>query len=228
MKHVLPHGNPDSVDRHDARHHLGQITVVEIDRLLPNLGSNLLNHTFSISNGSRLSFVRKKQRLTLEAASAADVDDVLAVLDEAAAWLKGSGVEQWPDRFEAAWVEPAIERGETWVARLDGVAAGTITLDWEDPLWSDQNGTAGYVHRMAVRRSAAGLGAALLDWAVATSSALGCTYLRLDCVTSNSRLRSYYESKGFQHQGDVAVGGAPGQRADNGPVTWVSRYQLPL
>jgi hypothetical protein len=81
---------------------------------------------------------------------------------------------------------------------------------------------------MAIRRSAAGLGASLLDWATATTRALGCAHLRLDCVTSNKRLRFYSESKGFQHQGDVAVGGAPGQRADDGPVTSVSRYQLPL
>ncbi|MEI8406204.1 MULTISPECIES: GNAT family N-acetyltransferase [unclassified Kribbella] len=170
----------------------------------------------------------RKNRLTLESATPAEVGDVLTVLDEAAAWLRDSGIDQWPDRFESAWVEPAIERGETWLARLDGVVAGTITLDWDDPLWSDLEGTAGYVHRMAVRRSATGLGAALLDWAVATTRALGCTYLRLDCVTSNTRLRSYYESRGFHHQGDVPVGGAPGQRESDGPTTWVSRYQLPL
>lgn len=168
------------------------------------------------------------KRLTLESATPADVDDVLAVLDEAAAWLRSSGVDQWPDRFKSEWVEPAIERGETWLARLDGVAAGTITLDWDDPLWSGLDGTAGYVHRMAIRRSATGLGAALLDWAVATSRALGCRYLRLDCVSSNSRLRSYYESRGFQHQGDVPVGGPPGQRDPDGPTTQLSRYQLPL
>jgi GNAT superfamily N-acetyltransferase len=188
-------------------------------------------HLAQIAVRERLSFVGKnwqQQRLTLESASTADVGDVLAVLDEAAAWLKASGVDQWPDRFKSTWVEPAIERGETWLARLDGVAAGTITLDWDDPLWSDLEGEAGYVHRMAIRRSSPGLGAALLDWAVATTGALGCGYLRLDCVTSNNRLRSYYESKGFHHQGDVPVGGAPGQRADDGPVTWVSLYQLPV
>ncbi|MEU7895813.1 hypothetical protein AB0B45_23525 [Nonomuraea sp. NPDC049152] len=31
-----------------------------------------------------------------------------------------------------------------------------------------------------------------------------------------------------RHRGDVAVGGAPGQRQDDGPITWVSRYELPL
>lgn len=151
---------------------------------------------------------------------AIEVDDVLAVLDEAAAWLRASGIEQWPERFKPEWIAPAIDRGETWLARLDGVVAGTITLDWDDPLWSGLRAHAGYVHQLAVRRSAAGLGASLLDWATATSQALGCSYLRLDCVSTNRRLRTYYETRGFQHQGDVAD--------RHGPSTGVSLYQLPL
>jgi GNAT superfamily N-acetyltransferase len=161
--------------------------------------------------------VRKKS-LTLEAASAADVDDVLAVLNDAAAWLRASGLEQWPERFEPEWIEPAIENGETWLARVDGEVAGTITLEWDDPLWADVEGTAGYVHRIAVRRTARGLGVALLDWAAATAGALGCAYLRLDCLSSNSRLRAYYESRGFLHHSDVQ----DSRRAI------VSRCQLPL
>lgn len=160
----------------------------------------------------------RKNSLTLEAASAADIDDVLAVLNDAAAWLRASGLTQWPERFKPEWIEPAIESGELWLARLDGEAAGTITLDWDDPLWEGVEGTAGYVRRVAVRRTASGLGVALLDWAAATAGALGCAYLRLDCVSSNSRLRTYYEARGFTHQGDVQ---------DSRGAT-VSRYQLPL
>jgi hypothetical protein len=33
-------------------------------------------------------------------------DEVLAVLDESAAWLAAQGVRQWPGRFERAWIEP--------------------------------------------------------------------------------------------------------------------------
>jgi hypothetical protein len=52
--------------------------------------------------------------------------------------------------------------------------------------------------------------------------------LRLDCVRSNGRLRSSYEGWGFVHRGDVTVGGPPGQRWNDGPVTWVSRYEMTL
>jgi GNAT superfamily N-acetyltransferase len=161
------------------------------------------------------------------------VVDVLGVLDEAAAWLRAGGIRQWPVRFEAAWILDAIGRGETWLVMLGDRICGTVTLDWSDPLWSDVGGAgapagglpSGYVHRMAVRRRAAGLGAVMLEWAAESARQRGCAALRLDCVATNRRLRAYYESVGFVHCGDVGVGGAPGQRLAGGPTTVVSRYE---
>jgi hypothetical protein len=68
----------------------------------------------------------------------------------------------------------------------------------------------------------------MLGWAADEARRRGADFLRLDCVKSNDRLRAYYETRGFAHRGDVPVGGAPGQRLDEGPVTWVSRYELAL
>ncbi|MFJ9038505.1 GNAT family N-acetyltransferase [Streptomyces sp. NPDC102406] len=90
---------------------------------------------------------------------------------------------------------------------------------------ADVGGSSVYVHRMAVCRRAAGLGALMLDWASDAARLSGAATLRLDCVRANTRLRAYYEARGFVHRGDVTVGGAPGQREGEGPVTWVSRYE---
>jgi len=46
-------------------------------------------------------------------ATTGQVGDVLVVLDEVAAWLASLGVQQWPHRFDSAWVLPAIEEGHT-------------------------------------------------------------------------------------------------------------------
>lgn len=156
-------------------------------------------------------------------ASAGRTAEVLSVLDEAAGWLHARGISQWPPRFESSWVEEAIARGETWLVRVGGE---TLTLDWSDPLWEDVGGTAGYVHRMAVRRRAAGLGAVMLRWAADAVRDQGADALRLDCVASNHRLRAYYAAAGFRHRGDLPVGGPPGQRLDEPPVILVSRYEL--
>jgi hypothetical protein len=162
-------------------------------------------------------------------AAPGQVDEVVAVLDEAAAWLHGRGVEQWPSRFEPSWVEGAVRRGETWLALAGGAVSGTVTLDHSDPVWDGLPGAAAlYVHRMAVRRSASGLGAVILGWVVGVARQQGREALRLDCVAANGRLRAYYEAAGFVHRGDVTVAGAPGQRLDEGPVTVVSRYEQRL
>jgi GNAT superfamily N-acetyltransferase len=167
-----------------------------------------------------------RARFTL--AGPGQVADVLMVLDEAAAWLRGRGITQWPPRFEPSWVEGAVGRGETWLVTVDGQVSATVTLDLADPVWDGAGGDALYVHRMAVRRRSAGLGAVILDWAAATARGHGRRALRLDCVASNARLRAYYEAAGFAHRGDVTVGGAPGQRLEGGHVTVVSRYELLL
>jgi GNAT superfamily N-acetyltransferase len=95
-------------------------------------------------------------------------------------------------------------------------------------LWADLPAPAAYVHRLAVRRIAAGLGSRLLDRAVGTAAAEGRQFLRLDCVASNRQLRDYYEAAGFPHRGDALVSGPPGRRADPGPAVVVSRYELEL
>src|SRR5690242_7469482 len=96
--------------------------------------------------------------LSFERAGYGQTGEVLAVLDEAAAWLAGRGVEQWPERFERSWVEQSIARGETWLVRSESETVATLTLDWSDPVWADDMRAAGYVHRMAVRRPGTGLG----------------------------------------------------------------------
>lgn len=110
----------------------------------------------------------------------------------------------------------------------DGAISATVTLDWSDPLWSDAGGSAGYLHRIAVRRQSAGLGAVILAWAADIVRQRGLAAMRLDCVSSNGQLCAYYEAAGFVHRGEVAVAGAPGQRLAAGPSTLVSRYELRL
>ena len=132
---------------------------------------------------------------------------MLAVLADAAAWLRARGVDQWPDRFSTDWVMPAIEAGETWLAEANGEAVGTLVVQWDDPLfWAGYPNDAGYLHRLAVRRHDDGLGGRLLRWAERHAAAAGKSYLRVDCVASNESLRAYYERAAYEYVGDVTVG----------------------
>lgn len=102
-----------------------------------------------------------------------------------------------------------LTRGRTWVLWDDSTAAGTITIDTEDPVDPSKKPvwpayrlgeSALYVHRVIVRRSHAGqgLGARLLDWASAVATRLiGSPLLRIDVWTDNWDLHAYYRSQGF-------------------------------
>jgi hypothetical protein len=51
---------------------------------------------------------------------AEELDEVVEVLSEAAAWLRSRGIEQWADPHPSEWVAASIDRGETYLARENG------------------------------------------------------------------------------------------------------------
>jgi GNAT superfamily N-acetyltransferase len=145
-----------------------------------------------------------------QARSDADVRLACDILIEAADWLTSIGQSLWDrDSLTPANVRPSPTDGTLYLAHLDGQPVGTFRLQFEDPLfWPDvPPGESLYLHKLAVRRSAAGRGLSrrLLDFAVAEARAAGRPYLRLDCV-HRPKLRAVYESAGFLFHSDRTVG----------------------
>jgi len=135
---------------------------------------------------------------------------VAALLDEATTWVGERGYEQWPLPFPHQEIAAAIDRGEVYLAELDGDAVATVTVLWDDPTyWGERPADAAYVHKLAVRRACAGqrIGTVIVEWADAIASASGRQFLRLDCLRDNPGIRTYYENLGFEHRGDLVVGG---------------------
>jgi GNAT superfamily N-acetyltransferase len=135
---------------------------------------------------------------------------VAALLDEATTWVGERGYEQWPLPFPEEEITAAIERGEVYVAELDGDTVATVTLLWDDPIyWPDEPADAAYVHKLAVSRACAGqrIGQDIVEWADRTAATAGRDFLRLDCLRDNPGIRAYYERLGFEHRGDLFVNG---------------------
>ena len=139
----------------------------------------------------------------------ATIDDlarVISILEDASAWLRDRGLDQWPTRFAPDPIAQAIKRGEVFMALVEGQVAGTLTLQWADPtVWRGVPDDAGYVHRLAIRREfgGRGLGYAMLHWAGQTVVEAGRRFLRLDCWAENRALCRYYENVGFTPRGKV-------------------------
>ena len=79
-----------------------------------------------------------------------DVAVVGALLDEATVWVGERGYEQWPLPYPRDEIAAAIDRGEVYVAELDGDIVATVTLLWDDPTyWGKQppDEVLGFEHR---------------------------------------------------------------------------------
>ncbi len=144
-----------------------------------------------------------------------DLDRVLEILEEASRWLSSKGLEtQWlPRPAFRQTIHDNIDHGEVYVVKDVKETVGTITLQWSDKkFWGDLPQDAGYIHKLAIKRSHASqrLGLRMLNWAEAKTRAEGKSYLRLDCLASNKTIREYYERAGFIHVRDTS---APGWKA---------------
>ena len=167
-----------------------------------------------IARCRRLFSVRVRQ------AETADIAAIMAILHEAAAWLDDRGQSMWQrDELDPDRTASDVVAGQFYVADLDGTPAGVGRFQFEDrEFWPDEpDDESVFVHRLAVRRAAAGrvVASGLLPPARARAVARPRRFLRLDCEASRPRLRQVYERFGFRHHSDRQVG-----------PYFVSRYQI--
>ena len=160
--------------------------------------------------------------LKIVPAALGDVDTVLRILDEAAAWVKDHDLPHvWvPGGFSREAFLDQISRGEVYVGWIDGKAAGTFVLQWNDVFWwGEKPSDAGYVHKLAINPvySGQGIGREMLRWAEMTARATGKKYLRLNCIAEDAKIREYYENAGFSRVRDVM-----------GPKALATLYEKPL
>ena len=149
--------------------------------------------------------------LRIRQAVASDTEQVCSVLREAALWLESRGEPLWrDDELRPDRLASEVARGLYFVGEATEVLVATVRFQLDDPLfWPDATpGEAAFIHRLAVRRGAAGGAAssAMMQWAVDRTQLLGRRFLRLDCEASRPRLRAVYERFGFVHHSDRTVG----------------------
>ncbi len=141
--------------------------------------------------------------LHIRAAQSEELGTVESILRGASTWLASRGIDQWQYPPHRDRITGALERGDCFLAFVDGHPVATIQVDTfaDSEFWepADRPDSALYVHRMAVSRSSAGMGvgSALLDWATERAVTAGKAWLRLDAWKDNPGLHRYYEGEGF-------------------------------
>lgn len=163
-----------------------------------------------------------RQSPTVRQATMGDTESISAILVAAAEWISSKGAPMWKSgELAADRIADDVRSGLFFVAEREGEVVGTLKFELSDRrFWSDRpEGEAAFVHRLAVKRTAAGTGLSfvLLEWARRRAASMGLLYLRLDCEASRTKLRELYERFGFEYHSDWWYG----------PYR-VARYQLAL
>ncbi|MFF8639651.1 GNAT family N-acetyltransferase [Streptomyces sp. NPDC015345] len=148
-------------------------------------------------------------QLTFRRADKADTATLTGLYDGAARWMLERGIDQWkPGDKDARHFRRLIDSGveEVWLAEEGAEVVGAYELWWDDEAaWGVRAPDAGYVHRLMVRRGARpGSGRAMLARAERRIAEAGRELCRLDCVSANPRLRTYYEGAGYTAVGELA------------------------
>ncbi|MFF7885934.1 GNAT family N-acetyltransferase [Streptomyces sp. NPDC020794] len=154
----------------------------------------------------RATLLEPASPLTYRQATEADIPTLVRLRDEAAHRQLSQGIDQWkPGQLTEPHFRTRLTEGEVWLALLDDQVAGAWELWWEDPAaWGPQPPTAAYIHRLMTDRRVAppGVGRHLLAEAERRIAASGRTLCRLDCLSTNPRLREYYQAAGYTVVGE--------------------------
>ncbi len=144
--------------------------------------------------------------LTYRKATPADAQLLVRLRDTSALWQLARGIPQWqPGEKDETHFRTCMETGEVWLAHAAGSLTGAWELWWTDEAaWGPRPPDAGYIHRLMTtpHTSPPGTGRRMLAEAESRITATGRPYARLDCLTSNPRLRAYYESAGYTAVGE--------------------------
>jgi GNAT superfamily N-acetyltransferase len=155
-----------------------------------------------------------------------DADAISNVLMEAVQW-RAAHLRRvlWDtSKLGADVVEQLIARNEFIAVREGDQLVGVMTLQWRDlQFWPDRDdGQAGYLHKIAVRRAWAGrnVPAAMIAWAEQWALDQGRALLRLDCEP-HPKLLAIYAELGFVAIDDF-------EASERGERFWVKRHEKRL
>jgi ribosomal protein S18 acetylase RimI-like enzyme len=134
--------------------------------------------------------------------------------------MRAAGNLQWDEKYPAAAVfEHDIEQRQLWVAEIDGIFAGMVSLTTgREP----EYGHAGWnveeagvmVHRLAVdpKFRGAGIAAALMRKAEEVALERGFPTVRTDTSAENEAAQRLFLKLGYGKTGEIGLSFRPGLR----------------
>lgn len=152
--------------------------------------------------------------MELEKAQPADIPAIMEIVEEAKAYFRSQGVNQWQDGYpNAASIAWDIQNGYGYLLREkeDAVAYASISFDGEptyavieDGEWRSQDEYA-VIHRVCVKNRCKGQGVAscFLEKAKELCRARGVRWLRMDTHKENQSMQKFLRKNSFELRGII-------------------------
>ena len=140
--------------------------------------------------------------ITIKQATEKDIPIIEDILLDVLNWLDSTGKQMWTkERITWKSMSTWLAVNEFCIAYINNNPVGCMALpDYDPHTWKDINkGESLFIHRLAVKRIAAGKGVskALIDYAKTQSIQRDINAVRLDCWQNREKLREMYEREGF-------------------------------
>jgi ribosomal protein S18 acetylase RimI-like enzyme len=132
------------------------------------------------------------------------------LLKQASQTLAEKNIDQWsywqdPPEDKIQWIQEGFDNGEFYfVVNASNTVMGMFRLLKSDPMyWGERHDCAIYLHSLVTNKTYAGqkLGNRILEHIAAIYREKGTQYFRLDCLSINPALCSYYTNQGFKQVG---------------------------
>lgn len=142
----------------------------------------------------------------IELAKKEEIKDLCEIIISRCNWLKENNIRQWiitsyPIRFDHTYFEQQMKKNKLLIAKKGKIVCGGLLLKEEDnSCWSDQETkNAYYIHHFVTKIGEKGLGKRMIEFSKQQAKEDGKEYLRLDCVSHNKKLNTYYYNLGFEY-----------------------------
>ncbi len=155
--------------------------------------------------------------MTIRKTTAAELDEIVPILEEARRTIAALGINQWQDGYpNRASIEEDIARDRSYVLVREGKVIGTFALIPDgEPLydvienghWTTGDDSRNYnaVHRVAIAVASRGSGAStnMIEFVREVTRAAGKASVRIDTHEGNRVMRRMLEKHGFVHCGTI-------------------------
>ncbi len=158
--------------------------------------------------------------MLIRLATPEDVPVLMEMMRRVVPLMRSTGNLQWNDDYpnEGVFLRD-IERGQLWVAEIEGAVAGVTAMttaeepDYAQADW-DSTQPALVIHRLAVDPDfrGAGIARALLVKAEEIALAQSLFIVRADTNTENQATQRLFPSLGYRFAGEISLRARPGQR----------------